>query len=107
MVTSRYNSLPGQLARLGFTNIERAEKLLSGPAYDGLRDSPEILDVFSQAADPDQGLLSFERVLASAAEVGIRGELVQALLDDGDFRLQLALVLGASEAPATIRPSRP
>lgn len=100
MVTSRYNSLPGQLARLGFTNIERAEKLLSGPAYDGLRDSPEILDVFSQAADPDQGLLSFERVLASAAEVGIRGELVQALLDDGDFRLQLALVLGASEALA-------
>ena len=100
MVTSRYNSLTGQLARLGFTNIERAEKLLSGSAYDGLRESPEILDAFSQSADPDQGLLSFERVLASAADAGIRDELVADLLEDDDFRLQLALVLGASEALA-------
>lgn len=99
-MSSRRTSLSGQLARLGFTDIERAEKVLSSPEYDGLRDSPAILEAFGQVADPDQGLVSFERVLAAASASGIRDELVAALLADDDFRIQLSLVLGASEALA-------
>ena len=100
MVSNRQASLSGQLARLGFTNSERAESLLAGPAFDGLRDNPTILEAFSQSADPDQALLSLERVLIAADDQGVRGQLVAALEADGDFQTQLALVLGASEALA-------
>lgn len=97
---TRQISLSGRLARIGFSDIRRATAFINSSAYDGLRDIPDGLEVFSQAADPDQGLLSFERFLAAALEQGIGDELVASIVTDEDFRLQLALVLGASEALA-------
>ncbi len=99
-MSSRQTSLSGQLARLGFTDIGRVEAVLNSAEYDGLRERPEVLEAFGQVADPDQGLLSFERLLTAAANRGIRDELVVAFLADDDFRTQLSLVLGASEALA-------
>ncbi len=97
-MTNRQTSLSARLARIGFTDIDRASAFLMSPTYDALRDVPDGLEAFSQAADPDQGLLSFERLLAAAAEQGTLDELVAAVIANSDFRLQLALVLGASEA---------
>lgn len=96
----RQTSLSGQLARLGFVDSARAITLLESPSFAGLIGDRELLEVFSQCADPDQGLLSFERILAASYDHGLHDELVANLLSNADFRLQFALVLGASEALA-------
>lgn len=104
-VLGRKESITGQLARLGFVDLTRAKTVLSSPAYARIdaatgSQASVLLEAFGQSADPDQALLSFERILESAEERGLTAELAHALVTDEDFRLQLALILGASEALA-------
>lgn len=99
-MTDRLSSTRVQLARLGFTDPERAEALWLSPGFDQLRAHEHVLDAFNQAADPDHALLALERMLTSAANVGYGMELTTALISNEVFRRRLVLVLGASEALA-------
>jgi glutamate-ammonia-ligase adenylyltransferase len=64
----RQASLSGQLARAGFTDPDRAEQLLAGPALTGLLDPCDdhfgdgLVAALSRTADPDQALLSLVRI---------------------------------------------
>ncbi len=97
---ARHPTLTGQLARLGFTEIDRSKAILEGSIFDGVTDPDELLEAFSRAADPDQALLGFERVVLAAQAAGFGENLILVLDSDESFREQLILVLGASEALA-------
>ena len=68
---SRESSLAGQLARLGFRDAARAERLLADPALAGLIDPLEdvfddgLLAALSSVPQPDQALLSLVRLMES------------------------------------------
>ncbi|GAA4229984.1 bifunctional [glutamine synthetase] adenylyltransferase/[glutamine synthetase]-adenylyl-L-tyrosine phosphorylase [Actinomadura meridiana] len=91
----RRSSLTGRLARLGFTDAARAERLLLDEGQ-GLAD--DVLDVLSATADPDLALDGLVRLLASADEQGAGRELREALADEPGTRERLAAVLGVSDA---------
>jgi len=83
----------GRLARLGFVDVTRAERLL-GEA--GLADGPDgdaVLAALAAAADPDLALAGLARVLAAA---GQPEALRAALHGEPDFRRRLTAVLGVS-----------
>ena len=71
-------STGGQLARLGFADPGRAERLLQDPALTGFADPLDdvfhdgLPDALSAAADPDQALLGLVRVLDSLRDRGAR-----------------------------------
>ncbi len=112
----RASTTAGRLARLGFTDGRRAERLLADPALRGLVDPLE--DVFDdglaravgQTADPDLALLQLVRVLEAlhAREGDADGDeltgptqpsrLVAAVRGGGGVRDRLLAVLGASSA---------
>ncbi len=108
----RVGSPTGQLARLGFAEPERAERLLADRALAGFTDPLDDLfhdglpDALSRAADPDQALLGLVRVVeALAARRPSRaegdtdgGQLLAALRRQGPARERLVAVLGGSSA---------
>jgi glutamine synthetase adenylyltransferase len=88
----RKTTTAGRLARMGFADAERAERLLTrelGFDPDG-PDAP-VVEAFAAAADPDQAL-------AALARMSPGGELRGALRGDPGLRARLAAVLGASAA---------
>ncbi|MCW2760341.1 MAG: bifunctional [glutamine synthetase] adenylyltransferase/[glutamine synthetase]-adenylyl-L-tyrosine [Marmoricola sp.] len=81
----------GNLARLGFFDTERAQKLL-GELGDVVKPLAPLL---GRTADPDQALAS---LVALAEAVEDRQQLLQEVADDEGTSMRLLSVLGASQA---------
>ncbi|WP_233525960.1 bifunctional [glutamine synthetase] adenylyltransferase/[glutamine synthetase]-adenylyl-L-tyrosine phosphorylase [Actinomadura spongiicola] len=92
----RRSSLAGRLARLGFTDAARAERLLLDVEKDDLLDV--LLEALGGTADPDLALDGLLRLLPSADENGAGGELREALAEEAGTRERLTTVLGVSAA---------
>jgi glutamate-ammonia-ligase adenylyltransferase len=92
-VTSRRTSPSAALARLGFTDVSRAQRLLAGPTLYPLADDAEVLEALAEAADPDLALLGLDRLVEQAADAD---RLVAAVERDAVFRRRLLAVLGVS-----------
>ena len=90
-------TLAGRLARLGFADAARAERLLltdlGGTGAGSASGSDPLLTALAAAADPDLALTGLARVLGAAADPS---ELRQALRDEPEFRDRLTAVLGVS-----------
>ena len=93
-------TLAGRLARLGFADAARAERLLltdlGGIGPDGAESDPAtdpLLTALAAAADPDLALTGLARVCGVADDPAA---LRQALRDEPDFRDRLTAVLGVS-----------
>jgi glutamate-ammonia-ligase adenylyltransferase len=92
-------TLAGRLARLGFADAARAERLLLtdlgiDPQDAGTEPGPDpLLTALAGAADPDLALTGLARVFGAT---GDRQALRQALRDEPDFRDRLTAVLGVS-----------
>jgi glutamate-ammonia-ligase adenylyltransferase len=98
-VSGSRTTLAGRLARLGFADAARAERLLLtdlGIDPDDAESEPgagPLLTALASAADPDLALTGLARVFGAAADpAGLR----QALRDEPDFRDRLTAVLGVS-----------
>jgi [glutamine synthetase] adenylyltransferase / [glutamine synthetase]-adenylyl-L-tyrosine phosphorylase len=92
MSVPRRTSAAARLARLGFADPARAERLLAEApvlSADGLDDV--LIDAFALAADPDLAL-------AALARMPDDRELAAALRQDPGLRARLIAVLGASRA---------
>ncbi|URN00258.1 bifunctional [glutamine synthetase] adenylyltransferase/[glutamine synthetase]-adenylyl-L-tyrosine phosphorylase [Actinomadura madurae] len=97
--SDRRPSLAGRLARLGFTDAARAERLLEEARRGtGSGPSDELLDALGGTADPDLALDGLLRLLACAGERGVGGELRDALAREPGTRERLTAVLGVSAA---------
>ena len=95
----RRPSLAGRLARLGFTDAARAERLLlEAERETGARPGDDLLDALGRTADPDLALDGLLRVLASAGGPDAAGGLLEALRDEPGTRVRLTAVLGVSAA---------
>ena len=116
---SRQSSLAGRLARLGFVDPARAERLLADPALAGLLDPLEdifedgVLSALAEVADPDLALIGLVRVLdglraRAGSPAGSRGPisassvagLLAMLRAGGAARGRLLAVLAGSTALA-------
>ena len=123
-MSTRATTTGGQLARLGFADPARAERLLQDPTLTGFADPLDdvfhdgLPDALSAAADPDQALLGLVRVLDALGEQGARdrarpaspngrpapdrdderASLLVALRRPGPARQRLVAVLGGSIA---------
>ena len=93
-------TLAGRLARLGFADAARAERLLltdlGGIGPDGAESDPAtdpLLTALASAADPDLALTGLARVCGAADHPAA---LRQALRGEPDFRDRLTAVLGVS-----------
>jgi glutamate-ammonia-ligase adenylyltransferase len=81
-----------RLARLGFEDPARAERLLAEvPALSASGPDGGVIDAFAQAADPDLALTALTRIPDD-------GEMIAALTGDPALRARLIAVLGASAA---------
>ena len=91
MTDARQATLPGQLARRGFTDPPAAEAILTtwGPGVESL------VEDLSQSADPDRALTHLAELRGRIGETGLR-----SLLADADSRRALIGVLGISDALA-------
>jgi glutamate-ammonia-ligase adenylyltransferase len=87
----RRTTAAARLARLGFADPARAERLLDELTADPRPAGDALIDALGTAADPD-------RALAALARMPRDAELAQALDDDSRLRARLAAVLGASAA---------
>ena len=93
----------GRLARLGFVDIARAERVVTGDRLTALlldsirEDDEDLLTDLSTSADPDQALLMLDR-LASACDDKQWRRLASALVADEMFCRRFVDVLGMSEA---------
>jgi [glutamine synthetase] adenylyltransferase / [glutamine synthetase]-adenylyl-L-tyrosine phosphorylase len=90
---ARRTTLAGRLARLGFADAARAERMVGE-----LRLDDQLIGALGDAADPDLALTGLSRLLASGdgAAPGLR----PALQAEPSFARRLAAVLGASAALA-------
>ncbi|MFC5999321.1 bifunctional [glutamine synthetase] adenylyltransferase/[glutamine synthetase]-adenylyl-L-tyrosine phosphorylase [Quadrisphaera sp. GCM10027208] len=101
--TGRPRSRTGRLARLGFTDAERAGRLLADPVLRPLLDpssgeaDEELLTALGATADPELALLGLLRLLEAC---GQDRDLARVLRDGGAVRDRLLAVLGASAALA-------
>jgi [glutamine synthetase] adenylyltransferase / [glutamine synthetase]-adenylyl-L-tyrosine phosphorylase len=92
-------TLAGRLARLGFADAARAERLLLtdlGIDAEGMGSEPgadPLLTALAAAADPDLALTGLARVFGAADDPAA---LRRALRDEPDFRDRLTAVLGVS-----------
>ncbi len=83
MPRQRESSLAGQLARLGFRDPGRAERLLADPALAGLLDPLEdvfddgLLAALSSVPQPDQALLGLVRLMESLARSSERDDRLE------------------------------
>jgi [glutamine synthetase] adenylyltransferase / [glutamine synthetase]-adenylyl-L-tyrosine phosphorylase len=88
----RRTTAAARLARLGFTDPARAERLLAGhPALSAGEPGDAVIDALALAADPDLALAALSRIPDD-------GELLAAMRDDPLLRARLVAVLGASAA---------
>jgi [glutamine synthetase] adenylyltransferase / [glutamine synthetase]-adenylyl-L-tyrosine phosphorylase len=87
----RRTTAAAQLARLGFADPARAERLLVGVPAVAADGSAGLIDAFALAADPDLALTALTRIPDD-------GEMTAALRDDAGLRARLFAVLGASAA---------
>jgi glutamate-ammonia-ligase adenylyltransferase len=88
----RRTTLSARLARMGFADPARAERLAAGDlALDVDGDDARLLAALAAAADPDLAL-------AALARMPRDGGLLGALREDAGLCRRLALVLGASAA---------
>ncbi len=86
------------LAKRGFTDTRRSERLLDDPVLD-LAEGAErdrLIRALTRAADPDAALLGLVRLLEAAGEGA--GELREALREDEQVRARVIGVLGISTA---------
>jgi [glutamine synthetase] adenylyltransferase / [glutamine synthetase]-adenylyl-L-tyrosine phosphorylase len=92
-VTERRRTTPaGRLARLGFADAVRAQRLVSDDlALDAEGADADLLAALAAAADPDLALVTLARMPRDA-------ELTEALRTDAGLRSRLTAVLGASAA---------
>ncbi len=86
------------LARRGFTETRRSERLLADPALDlgPGAEQDRLIRAMTRAADPDGALLGLVRVLEAAGDDA--GELREALREDEQVRDRVIGVLGISTA---------
>ena len=94
-MSRRTASTAAALARLGFADPGKAERLLRGPALAPLADDAEVLASVSEAADPDLALLGLDTVAGKASDPD---RLVASIERDPAFRHRLLSVLGLSSA---------
>lgn len=105
MESGRSTTSGARLARLGFTDLDRADRLLASPALRYLlvdvdpevAEEGDLLAAASSVADPDQALLLLTRFLEACGEPQ-RRRISSALLADQDTMGRLLEVLGMSEA---------
>ncbi|MFN8076205.1 MAG: bifunctional [glutamine synthetase] adenylyltransferase/[glutamine synthetase]-adenylyl-L-tyrosine phosphorylase [Kineosporiaceae bacterium] len=111
MAAVRPGSFGGQLARLGFADPERAQRLLADPALAGLVDPLEdrfadgVLAALGAVPDPDLALLTLVRLMERLYRDEVRdphpatpARLVGLLRAGGQARDRLLAVLGTSAA---------
>ncbi|HSZ41714.1 MAG TPA: bifunctional [glutamine synthetase] adenylyltransferase/[glutamine synthetase]-adenylyl-L-tyrosine phosphorylase [Trebonia sp.] len=91
MSGSRTFSLTGWLARMGFPDAARAERMLTALGITG--DEP-LLSALAGAADPE---LALTGLAAIAERIGPGGTLHASLNADADFRERMVAVLGVSK----------
>ena len=86
------------LARRGFTETRRSERLLADPVLDLTpgAEQDRLIRAMTRAADPDGALLGLVRVLEAAGDDV--GELREALREDEQVRDRVIGVLGISTA---------
>jgi glutamate-ammonia-ligase adenylyltransferase len=115
--SSRRSGPATRLARLGFSDLGRAESLLADPALGTLGADPELLAALGDAADPDLALIGLVRLAEAAASPAAspsastsadpddetdapsaRTELLAALRTSAPLRRRLVAVLGTSAA---------
>jgi len=99
-VSGSRTTLAGRLARLGFADAARAERLLltdlgsTDPDAAGSEPGADpLLTALAAAADPDLALTGLARVFGAADDAPA---LRQALRDEPEFRDRLTAVLGVS-----------
>ena len=91
----RTASVAGGLARLGFVDAGRAERLLSTPTLAPIVDDEEILAALGASPDPDLALLGLDRLVEHTADPD---RLLAELERDPVLRHRLFAVLGMSTA---------
>ena len=108
MTDGRRRERAGSIARLGFGDAGRAERLLGDPALAGLVDPMEdvfadgVVRALGETADPDLALLGLVRLMEALRSDDRRsdeaGRLRAVLRGGGGVRDRLLAVLGASTA---------
>ncbi len=99
-MTARISTDAGRLARLGFHDLDRAQRLCESERLSPLLDADGGIDLLadlSHAADPDSALLLLVQIVEAADEREWR-RLTGALRADEDLRRRLVDVIGMSEA---------
>ncbi len=92
----RRPSLTGRLARLGFTDATRAQRLLAdSEAWQAGDVGDTLIDALGGTADPDLALDGLLRLLERLPDATV---LLNALDDDTDLQERLLTVLGVSAA---------
>ncbi|HET7476906.1 MAG TPA: bifunctional [glutamine synthetase] adenylyltransferase/[glutamine synthetase]-adenylyl-L-tyrosine phosphorylase [Dermatophilaceae bacterium] len=119
---SREVSRSGRLARLGFADPGRADRLLGDPALVGLVDPLDdlfgdgVVEAMGEVADPDQALLGLVRLMEALRRVersqdldhnAMVSDLTAALRHPGPAQSRLLAVLGGSAALADHLVSHP
>ncbi|MFW5470012.1 bifunctional [glutamine synthetase] adenylyltransferase/[glutamine synthetase]-adenylyl-L-tyrosine phosphorylase [Knoellia sp. CPCC 206435] len=106
-MSARTPSVPGDLARLGFAEPQRAIGLLADPVIaplvkDRVRvESDGLAVALARVADPDQALLAlvrFMEAVGTPARAHVHEAVVPALREPGRARDRLLAVLGSSTA---------
>ncbi|TNY34846.1 bifunctional [glutamine synthetase] adenylyltransferase/[glutamine synthetase]-adenylyl-L-tyrosine phosphorylase [Thermomonospora catenispora] len=92
-ISDRRPSFTGRLARLGFTDASRAERLLADGAADGISIDDAMLESLGAAADPDLALHGLLTLLGR-----LDGPARAELAADKGARRRLPAVLGVSSA---------
>jgi glutamate-ammonia-ligase adenylyltransferase len=87
----RRSTVAAQLARMGFADPARAERLAADLGLHPGEDGADVLAAVAAAADPDQALAALDRLPRD-------GELAAALRADPVLCRRLTLVLGSSAA---------
>ncbi len=108
MTPTRGSTASARLARLGFTEPDRAGAVLSGDVLAGVTEEglDDLLAELAQTADPDAALARLEKLAAATIAVG-DDTLLGALAADPLLRRRLLAVLGASQALAEHLAARP
>jgi glutamate-ammonia-ligase adenylyltransferase len=94
-VRPRTATVAASLARLGFVDSAKAQRVLSGPACAPVADDEEILGALAASADPDLALLGLDRLLEATSDPD---RLLAELERDAVLRHRLFAVLGMSAA---------
>jgi glutamate-ammonia-ligase adenylyltransferase len=96
-VSGARTSLTGWLARMGFADVTRAERQISGL---GVTADDPLLAAAAQAADPDLALAGLASIAERIAARVAVARFIDALRDDPAYRARLTAVLGVSKALA-------